>query len=1102
MQPDELDAAFRRFADTRDPAALARVFDLAAPKLLLVAEHLAPRGTDAEDLVQTVFLQVIRDAGNFDARRAVMPWLLAILHHRALDAARRRARRAGELGAALDDLASGRSPAELSAEAEVFDTLAAALEELPTEQREVLVLRLLHGLRPVEIAHSKGCSPETIRTRLRRGLETLRRLLPRGLHLGAWLALAHRDARSAAAGLAQVRAAVLEHARLAVATQAVAAGTRVASASALLLGALASCLGIGWWLSRSDELAPRAEIELSASARPRDGAARGPERGAAGLRDVVRRASAEATAASTRGSLPTTFRGCVLDADAGGPCSEVRVELAGLEPTPSRGASPSGWVDLSATTTADGRFELRFAPPPELGFSLKLSAEGRTPLELHLDSLRPGLDIDLGEIRMRRRVGLVVAAVDPTGQPVADREIWLREDEPRRVGASSGFVEVWNAHGILRTDAHGRAAWPDLPPGRYRYELDTNFDGPRKATIDVPLQAVPLHHRVVLEAPPPERSISGVVLDPRGEPVAGLELRLHLGGGYRAERTTANGGFLFNAFGPPDPQHALRFELPEACLEYQWIERASELRWGRHDLRLRVRRTSSATLALHVVDAARGTDLTSYGLRVQPDFYRLRNGHGLSLRSAPLELRAEGRALLRELAPGPYLVSVFPTAPFGERGEIPIELGEGEQRELRVEVERAAELVVRVRDVISGSPASEVELTLARVLPERNLDRVTLQAPRYELGALRRGEGGSSKTMLIELDHARSDAHGVAHLRAPARTPALVLVAEGRACKAKLVQGVVLPREGAELELEIERAAIVRGVLGPAELVRRFGPCAEELEFDTWEHEDPLRFADEYPRVELRVAGERGDLGGTHVSADGSFEILAVPAGSYELWVSVMLRTSPGSRSEVDLGPLQTLLVEPEPAGDAEVVLDLSRWLPGRIRCSFTVNGTPWSGRAGLLHLGDEERYGFSELEVRRDEPAESLWLLPGRYAPYVELPFGLTTRRLFGSEVFTLGPGETIDVSASLQRRRIELRAVDGGGALRPHTRLRVSDPRRRAIESWLFRGATDEQGTLILDPAPPGALEVLWERGASDFAVVGAVDAETNRATVRIEG
>ncbi len=98
---DERD--FARYRSNGDAAALARVFDRNAPALLALARHLAPRGLEAEDLVQATFLTAIEKRGGCDARRRVGPWLAGILGHHAR-AARRRALRAAELPA--DDVSA------------------------------------------------------------------------------------------------------------------------------------------------------------------------------------------------------------------------------------------------------------------------------------------------------------------------------------------------------------------------------------------------------------------------------------------------------------------------------------------------------------------------------------------------------------------------------------------------------------------------------------------------------------------------------------------------------------------------------------------------------------------------------------------------------------------------------------------------------------------------------------------------------------------------------------------------------------------------------------------------------------------------------------
>src|ERR1043166_7498204 len=83
---------FLRFRDRGDLNALAAVFDALAPQLLLVASHLVRDGALAEDLLQTTFVEAMRSASRYDARRPLLPWLSRILtnHARKLQKVRRR----------------------------------------------------------------------------------------------------------------------------------------------------------------------------------------------------------------------------------------------------------------------------------------------------------------------------------------------------------------------------------------------------------------------------------------------------------------------------------------------------------------------------------------------------------------------------------------------------------------------------------------------------------------------------------------------------------------------------------------------------------------------------------------------------------------------------------------------------------------------------------------------------------------------------------------------------------------------------------------------------------------------------------------------------
>lgn len=198
--PEQHFEDFRRHADA---AALAAIFDALAPELLLVAAHVAPMASDAEDLVQATFLDAIEKADRWDAGRPLMPWLIGIFVHHARALRRQKAR---ALDATRLHPQHVPSPLDSAADAEVAEHFAAALRSLSRQYRQVLTLRLVHGLLPTAIAHALGCPVATVKTRLQRGLEWLRKLLPPGL--AATVAMAVTTGR----GLAAVRTAVLAHA--------------------------------------------------------------------------------------------------------------------------------------------------------------------------------------------------------------------------------------------------------------------------------------------------------------------------------------------------------------------------------------------------------------------------------------------------------------------------------------------------------------------------------------------------------------------------------------------------------------------------------------------------------------------------------------------------------------------------------------------------------------------------------------------------------------------------------------------------------------------------------------------------------------------------
>jgi RNA polymerase sigma-70 factor (ECF subfamily) len=136
----------------------------------------------AEDVVQEAFLGAWRGAGRYAAGRgSVRTWLLSIVHHRAIDAVRRR-RPVSDLPAEVEGervpetLTLPDAWGEVSARID-REVVAGALASLPENQRETIELAYFGGLTQQEIAERTGVPLGTVKGRVRLGLASMRRLL-------------------------------------------------------------------------------------------------------------------------------------------------------------------------------------------------------------------------------------------------------------------------------------------------------------------------------------------------------------------------------------------------------------------------------------------------------------------------------------------------------------------------------------------------------------------------------------------------------------------------------------------------------------------------------------------------------------------------------------------------------------------------------------------------------------------------------------------------------------------------------------------------------------------------------------------------------------
>jgi RNA polymerase sigma-70 factor (ECF subfamily) len=132
--------------------------------------RLGASASDADDLVQATFLEVMRAAPRFDGSHSARSWLLGIAgmmarrHRRSL---RRAAARIAAWASALrGDACPTQGPAEQVANDAALRALAAALDRLPQKKREVFVLVTLEGLSGQEAAAALDIPLKTVWTRL------------------------------------------------------------------------------------------------------------------------------------------------------------------------------------------------------------------------------------------------------------------------------------------------------------------------------------------------------------------------------------------------------------------------------------------------------------------------------------------------------------------------------------------------------------------------------------------------------------------------------------------------------------------------------------------------------------------------------------------------------------------------------------------------------------------------------------------------------------------------------------------------------------------------------------------------------------------------
>lgn len=174
------DAELLRSMQAGDQQSVAALYDRYSGAAYGLAFRITNDGTLAEDVVQDAFVSVWKQAGRFDSDRGqVKSWLLTIVHHKAIDAVRRRTKRNERtLPDGPDDfIATYGRPHEETAAALDAEAVRAAVGKVPEDQRKTIEMAYFEGLTHIEIAERMQVPPGTVKSRLRIGLAKMREVL-------------------------------------------------------------------------------------------------------------------------------------------------------------------------------------------------------------------------------------------------------------------------------------------------------------------------------------------------------------------------------------------------------------------------------------------------------------------------------------------------------------------------------------------------------------------------------------------------------------------------------------------------------------------------------------------------------------------------------------------------------------------------------------------------------------------------------------------------------------------------------------------------------------------------------------------------------------
>ncbi len=157
--------------------SMAEIYMQYKDDLLGLATALLRDRSAAEDVLHDVFISLTRSIGGLQLRGTLKAYLMTSVANRARDSFRRRKTQSEKFQHLAVPEIDPQRPDQSAMLDDDIQQLKVALEQLPYDQKEVVLLRVRGGLSFKEIAAEQNINPNTAQGRYRYGLEKLRSIM-------------------------------------------------------------------------------------------------------------------------------------------------------------------------------------------------------------------------------------------------------------------------------------------------------------------------------------------------------------------------------------------------------------------------------------------------------------------------------------------------------------------------------------------------------------------------------------------------------------------------------------------------------------------------------------------------------------------------------------------------------------------------------------------------------------------------------------------------------------------------------------------------------------------------------------------------------------